>query len=771
MRALLVGPPTPDLDILVSVLGRRAFEAVRVADPAAARLAAERERFPLIAVDTDAPGGLALVAALRDRPAGSHLVILGLTRDHSLERARALVTAQCSDYLLLPLDAQAAEARLLVVTTWVHGNSTMLEVATSTTAEAAERVAESEARYRALADAADEGVVVHENGIIQFYNRAFADMFGYDAGVDALERGELVGRHVTLLHPDNLRGAVMRQIAEPPRNHGELIGLRKDGSRFPLAVHAREVEVGGRVRRVAALRDLTVQKAAEQALRESNARFELVARATNDAVYDWSVPTGRILWNDALHTLFGYQGDPADADIEWWSAQIHPDDVDRVSTSLDRAITSGAEYWTEEYRFTRADGTHADVIDRGLLMRDATGAATRMIGVMTDVTAFLQMRSRLVLADRMASVGTLAAGVAHEINNPLTWVMAKVALASEQLAAMPPSSRVDVARSALEFATDGAQRIRQIVKDLKLFSRAEEESHLPVDVRRVLDSAASIANAEIRQRARLVKAYGEVPKVDVNEARLGQVFLNLIINAAQAIPPGNPDQHSITLATSLDEDGRVLVEVKDTGAGIPPTIRTRIFDAFFTTKPPGEGTGLGLAICRELVMQMGGEIDVESALGVGTTFQVRLAPIQRLVDPTPSELPSHLEAGPRRGRVMLIDDEQMIVSFLERVVELEHDIESFTEPRRALQRLLAGERYDVILCDLMMPEVTGPDIFNALTRAAPDQASRVIFITGGAFTSRVRTFLDETRAPVLEKPFDIRVLLKMLRERVDAVGK
>ena len=761
MRALLVGRSSPDLEILSSVLGRRAFETVRVSSAALARAAVERERFPLICVDVDAEGGLPLVAELRRRADGSSIVILGLTRDGSIARVRALVAAQCSDYLTMPLDAHTTEARLLVATVWVHGNSTLLEVATSNTVDAAERLAESEARYRLLADAATEGVVVHDQGVIRFCNRAFAQMFGYDTE-------ELVGHHVAMLHPEELRALVSAQVIAPPADHGDLVGLRKDGSQFDVGVSAREVEIGGRRRRVAAVRDLTLQRAAEHALRDANARFELDARATDDVRYDWSIPTGTVRWNEAACRVFGDGVVLEGADIDWWTRSIHPDDVERVTETLDRAISAGTEYWTAEYRFARADGSYADIIDRGMVIRDNSGAALRMIGVMTDITVFAQMRARMVLADRMASVGTLAAGVAHEINNPLTWVMAKVGLAGEQLALLPPSPRIDLARNALDLATEGAQRIKQIVKDLKLFSRAEEESHLPVDVRRVLDSAASIANAEIRQRAQLVKLYADVPRVDVNEARLGQVFLNLIINAVQAIPAGSPDTQTITLTTGVDADGRVLVEVSDTGEGIPQAFRSRIFDAFYTSKPPGEGTGLGLAISSQLVAQMGGAIDVESTVGVGSTFRVRLNPIIGALPATSSDPTSVIDPAPRRGRVLLIDDEQMIVSFLERVVELEHDIESFTEPRRALQRLLAGERYDVILCDLMMPEVTGPDIFNALTRGAPELASRVIFITGGAFTPRVRAFLEETRAPVLEKPFDIRVLLKMLRERVDA---
>jgi len=663
--------------------------------------------------------------------------VIGLVSDAAARvAARAL---GCHDELPVPPDPVALEAR-------IH------------TARASAR---QQARWRAMAEASTEGLVVHEAGVAQLYNATFGRMFGYDAT-------ELVGQHVRVIHPAELVTADLHR-GDAENDHGELPAVRKDGSK--IVVHARGawVQVPGGRYRVGSARDVSEERRAEQALRESNARFELVARATNDAVYDWTIATGAIVWNDAFHTLFGYTGDPARADVDWWAQNLHPDDSDRVSRSLEAAIAAGQEAWSAEYRFGRADGSWAEVLDRGLVLRDASGAAVRMIGVMADITAINQMRANLVLADRMASMGTLAAGVAHEINNPLTFVMAKVSLADEALAPAANHPGVRAARESLAHASDGLARIRAIVKDLKLFSRAEEESHLAVDVRRVVESALSIANAELKQRARVVRAFRDTPRVDANEARLGQVILNLVVNAAQAIPPGNPDGNTITVTTGVSADGRVVVEVKDTGGGIPAGLRARIFDPFFTTKPAGEGTGLGLAISRQLLAQMGGEIDVESEEGHGSTFRVHLPPVPVELDHTPADLPSHLESGPRRGRVLIVDDEQMIVSFLERVVELEHDVETCTDPRQALARLLGEDTWDVVLCDLMMPELTGQDIWTALSKANPELARRVIFITGGAFTPRVRAFLEETRVLVLEKPFDIRALRDLLRERVAAI--
>jgi CheY-like chemotaxis protein len=293
--------------------------------------------------------------------------------------------------------------------------------------------------------------------------------------------------------------------------------------------------------------------------------------------------------------------------------------------------------------------------------------------------------------------------------------------------------------------------MRFIVRDLKIFSRSPAESTTgPVDVNATIASSLRMAWNEIRHRARLVKALGVVPHVEGNEARLGQVFLNLVVNAAQALPEGHADRHQISVSSSV-EDGRVVVSVSDTGPGIPPEVIGRIFDAFFTTKPVGVGTGLGLAICQRIVTDMHGELTVTSELGRGSTFRVVL-PIA--LDKPVAVVPVAVVASQvRRGRILVVDDEELVARVVTRTLTKDHDVVSLVNARDALA-LCTRERFDLILCDLMMPEMTGIDFHRELSRLVPEQAQRIVFLTGGAFTPEARRFLSETPREYLEKPYD-----------------
>jgi signal transduction histidine kinase len=387
----------------------------------------------------------------------------------------------------------------------------------------------------------------------------------------------------------------------------------------------------------------------------------------------------------------------------------------------------------------------------------------------------LKMQEQLLISDRMASVGTLAAGVAHEINNPLAALMANLAFATEDVSKLAHDVRQHDAgpedkagspepeawmatrfreiEDALRDARESADRVRYIVRDLKIFSRSDEDKTGAVDVRRVMESSLRMAWNEIRHRARLVKEYGDVPLVEGNEGRLGQVFLNLIVNAAQAMPEGHADKNEIRVVTKLDDHGRVLIEVRDTGSGIPDSLLSRIFDPFFTTKPVGVGTGLGLAICHRIVSALGGQLTVESQVGKGTIFRTTL-PVARTLGENVPPPPEAAPAG-RRGRVLVIDDEPMLGTAVRRMLSGEHEVTAVTSARDALRRIASGERFDIILCDLMMPEVTGMDLHAELKRLFPEQADRVVFMTGGAFTTRAREFLDQVLNVRVEKPFEV----------------
>jgi two-component system, NtrC family, sensor kinase len=253
------------------------------------------------------------------------------------------------------------------------------------------------------------------------------------------------------------------------------------------------------------------------------------------------------------------------------------------------------------------------------------------VSIVRDVTERKHLREKLQTADRMAAIGSLAAGVAHEINNPLSFMLSNVRFVRDELQALVDEAddtireRLKEVQEALQETQEGGDRVSEIVRDLRTFARGDDGKRGPVNVHSVLDLCGNIARSQLRHRAQLVKNYGDVPSIQANESRLGQIFLNLIINAAQAIPEGaDAKQHEVRLTTWKEGTDHVVVEVKDTGVGIPQENLHRLFDSFFTTKPAGVGTGLGLSICRGIVTGLGGRITVVSEPGKGTAFRVFL---------------------------------------------------------------------------------------------------------------------------------------------------
>jgi CheY-like chemotaxis protein len=312
---------------------------------------------------------------------------------------------------------------------------------------------------------------------------------------------------------------------------------------------------------------------------------------------------------------------------------------------------------------------------------------------------------------------------------------------------------------------DGLMRIQQAVRDLKSFSRSDGDARRPVGLQEVLDPTIDIAFNEIRHRARLVKEYLPTPRVHANESRLGQVFLNLLINAAQAIPDGAADRNEIRVRTFTDALGHAVVEIRDTGGGIPPEHVGRIFEPFFTTKPAGVGTGLGLSICQNLVMALGGTITAENAPERGSTFRVTLPPAPELAGLVEADAGTPAAAAPpRRARLLVVDDDPNVARAIRRTLAREHEVTVDTDPRAALRRIAGGERFDLVVSDLMMPDMSGMALHAEL--AARGLGEQVLFLTGGAFTPQARAFLASVPNPRLEKPFDGAVLRALVAKLV-----
>ena len=449
---------------------------------------------------------------------------------------------------------------------------------------------------------------------------------------------------------------------------------------------------------------------------------------------------------------------------------IHPDDRNRTREAF-RHLFALLES-------SQVDGLQQSVRVNDVRMRRKCDGALRfcdmhgtfvlhdgvpaLVTYLHDHTDRREAAERIRVADRMASLGTLAAGVAHEINNPLTYVMSGVELVAKRLAA---SEHDPAMVRLLSDATAGLDRIRNIVRTLKTFSRQDDEQIGAVDVIEVLESCIKMAASHIRPRGKIVRSYRGVPRVRGSETRIGQVFLNLLVNAAESLDEARSERNEVVVHVAMS-DGHVVVEVRDTGTGIAPEHLPRVFDPFFTTKPVGVGTGLGLFACHGIMTALGGEIAVESAVGKGTTIRVRLPIASRDEEATAVVVePSALRS---RCRILVIDDEPRLLETVRIVLKDEHDVTTTTGAREALDRLLGGDPYDLILCDLTMPGMTGMDLFGRLATARPDLARRIVFMTGGAVTAASAALLADKQHRYLEKPFRPGELLAFVRTQIDA---
>jgi PAS domain S-box-containing protein len=521
----------------------------------------------------------------------------------------------------------------------------------------------------------------------------------------------------------------------------------------------------------AAARDVTESRKSKEALQELSESLETTLLSIGDGVISTDATGAIMRMNPVAERLTGWT--LAEAERKPFSEvfKIIDEDTratvaDPIQRSLREDVTVGLPKRTV---FVRRDGSEVAIADSCAPIRTAAGAVNGAVLVFRDLTkertaAKVQanFQQQLLLADRMASVGTLAAGVAHEVNNPLTYITANIDTVIEEIRGLAlPSAVMKDLEVALLAAREGATRVTGIVQGLKTFSRIDEEHLRAVDLIAVLDLSVNMAFNEIRHRARLVKAYGKVPLVHADDGRLGQVFVNLLVNAAQALPDGKSDTNEIRIITSTDGEGRAVIEVADTGRGMTPELVAHIFDPFFTTKAVGVGTGLGLSICRNIITGMGGEISVESRVDAGTTFRVVLPssrdlPLVAAVVQASNVLPF------RQAQILVIDDEPSVGLVIRRVLR-RHEVVVVTSAQAALDCLL-NRSFDVILSDLMMPGMSGIEFYNALLRRRPELASRVVFLTGGAFTPEANAFLSRVTNERLGKPFDISQLRALVQK-------
>jgi two-component system, NtrC family, sensor kinase len=410
--------------------------------------------------------------------------------------------------------------------------------------------------------------------------------------------------------------------------------------------------------------------------------------------------------------------------------------------------------------------------------------AERVLGavlVLHDVTEQRRRDEQLALTDRLSSLGTLVASVAHELNNPLAYTLGNLGLAGSELSRIKDQLQGTAVKEALERvirslrdAEEGAGRVANTVKELRVFGRMEERSQRAVDPRVCVDWAIRLTSNQLLHQARLLTSLREVPHVKANELKLSQVVVNLLTNAVQALT-GERQDNEIRVSTYTDEKGSAVIEVEDNGRGMTEAVRLSIFEPFFTTKTAGHGTGLGLSICRSIVNGFGGEISVDSTPERGSRFRVRLPACAEEL-PQAEAAPDSTPPPPRLSvaslgaapKVLVIDDEPMIRSLVNRLLSGRFRVTAVDGVRAALAALNQTPDFDAILCDLMMPGESGMDFFGVVRQLYPDLLERIAFITGGAVTPDTSKFLETSARPVLNKPFNSQSLASLVEHLIGA---
>jgi CheY-like chemotaxis protein len=367
-----------------------------------------------------------------------------------------------------------------------------------------------------------------------------------------------------------------------------------------------------------------------------------------------------------------------------------------------------------------------------------------------DVSEQRELEAQVLLSDRMASVGTLTAGLAHDINNPLSALSSDLEVLAEELSAQSRHLPAEVSQELsriVKGARQGTDHIARIVRDLRTFSRASEDRLVSLDVRDVVESSIRLAMNEIRHRARLERDYGEAPAVRGNESRLVQVILNLLIELARAIPEGHADAHTIVVRVRRREGGQVAIEI----AG---SFDRALGNSTFSP-PVGEGlvsdARTNLYVCHSIVTALGGQLSRTHTLEGRVSFEVLLPESPQ--EPVPRSSQGGSERPPAaKARLLVVDDDPLMLKALRRALR-GHDIETVSSGRHAVTMLESDRRFDLILCDVMMPDLTGVDVYAAAQTLEPGLEERIVFITGGAFTPQASEFMARIPNRRLNKPF------------------
>ncbi len=619
----------------------------------------------------------------------------------------------------------------------------------------------SEASYRAIFDAAEDGIFVHDirTGAIVDANPKACEMFGYTREeFRQLPIGALSSGKRPFTQQDAVAVIARARAGEPVRI--EWHSRKRDGSLHWDDVFVKSAVIGGQDRILALARDVTDRKAAEAALRASEEQYRAMFNASIDGLALWNADGECVDTNPALWRMYGYDAGatgpmPGDA-----LARAHYD-PERL-----RAVATGMPvHWEATHR--RPDESVLELEVHGIPMQYQ--GRPHVLTIARDVTEkkssaeqLARQRESLYQREKLAALGSLLAGVAHELNNPLSVVVARAVLLEEQ---GDPATQA----AALKIRT-AAERCARIVRTFLAMARQQQPARGPVAMNEVVAAALDIAAYAVRTSSIEVELNlaEDLPLILADADQLHQVLLNLVINAQQSLQD-QPPPRRIRLTSRFDPVTRTLrISVADNGPGIPPGLRARVFEPYFTTKPTGVGTGVGLAVSLGIAEAHGGTLSVECPSEGGAVFTIAL-PVEMAGTGGAATEPA-ANGNADRHSILVVDDEAEIRDALAEILTgARHRVVSVGSGREALERM-AAERFDVILTDIRMPDLDGRELYREIERCWPDQAPRIVFVTGDTLASTLRQFVVDSGRPVLEKPFlpaDVRRLVTQVATNTD----
>jgi PAS domain S-box-containing protein len=624
----------------------------------------------------------------------------------------------------------------------------------------------SELRYRRLFEAARDGIL-----IIAPDTRKIVDVNPYLAELIARPRDDILGKEmfeIGLLRDE----AESQAMFEGLRGSGfvrydDLPLRRSDGIQVDVECVCNLYPEGGRRIIQCNIRDISQRKQSDARLRESEERFRLVSRAVSDVVWDLDVRTGLLWWSDGFYSTFGYSAGEVSLSIESWVGRLHPDDAERVTKSFQQAVASSAETWRDDYRFKRKDDTYASVQDCGYILRDAGGKALRAVGGMRDLTAQKSIEAEYLRAQRLASIGTMAAGIAHDLNNVLGPIMLSIELFRHEGGA--DSRRMRILNVIENSAKRGADLVRQVLA----FTRGLDGERINMCLGPMIDELGGIIRHTFPRNILIeTKVADALWLVPGQPTQVHQILLNLAINARDAMPGGGKltvevgnhliGDQGVPLNMNAPAGPYILIEVTDTGQGMSPEVINRVFEMFFTTKKDGKGTGIGLATVDAIVKRHGGFQTVTSKIDCGSTFRIYLPALNQTTTaaglrPRARPIPAgHGEL------VLIVDDESSIRDISRQILEAYgYRVLTASNGSKAVELITEHVReVAVMITDLMMPVLDGADTIEAVRKLDPRLR---IIASSGANSGDL--FIRAQAAGVscfLMKPYTAETLLELL---------